>query len=421
MNVRPSTWREVRSAVLQATKDPTQRERWLAALTTTIGRSTNWQQDFYQSYVDSQGRPQARELAHYRARPSAVTSYRNLSEALQRACGVQSGDPIFPENPTDYANGMAGGNIEAGPNGICFLGDDKLTEQQRSSYGRRVCGGGEHVEAPTSWLSVGHTDEMLATVRTGPGECDMAIMLASPKMGLDAMRADPSGPALAALIDSRNGEEMAQKSFVYDVCRAYLESVPQPTPAPASPTPAIKEGGSYFNLFVPRVFAQIVVSGASQNMPFGAESIRRCRDMTNGQFITALNSHPELMQVNDKIERHMVAFRQRAEAAWQRLAPKCNPRIVEMPMIVAGRLEGTDADSRVRRGESIFPNVANLQQFGRTLIIPDPHNPATRKAIEEKVKALGLQVDFINTNFAHKAKGNLHCSTNVLRYCRPRN
>ncbi len=416
MNVRPHTWRAVRAAVIQQAGDAKQKQRWLASLTTTAGVVSNWHQDFYQGYIDEGGRPVTRELAHYRSRKDqgelqADRYYRNVSDALQRQCGIKSGDPIFPDSP-NYEDGYSGGNIEGGPVGLCVLGDDAL-DDEHGKFAKKACGGGDVLKAPTRWLEVGHTDEMMATVRTGPGDCDMAILLASPQDGLEAMRADPNGKALQTLYGSRNGKTAAATGYLRRICKAYQER--QLTPPSPAGAPAIREEG-YFSILVPKAYAGIAI------VPIEGSEIAAppCQQMTNGDFINVIHSHPELGEVNRLVAREMVEFRKKAEAAWQKAAPGCSPKIVEMPSVVGGRLLGRGDETKVRGGSTVFPNISNIQQFGKTLLIPDPQHPSTRRMIEERVKALGLKADFINTNVQHANRGNLHCSTNTIRYCRPR-
>ncbi len=421
LNVSEETLSRLKISVLAQTKqDPKKRARWLASLTRVKSTSFNWQQDFQQTYVDAEGRPTPRELSHYRAaakQNDKIDSYfPDLSQALQKECGIKPGE-LMPSTAGAGTNGLSGGNIEGGPAGLCVLGTDALAKDEHANLAKLACGGGTLLEAPTSFLFVGHTDEITATVRTGPGECDFAMLIASPRAALEVMVANPSAPAFE-LASSRDGYELAKKNELFEICESFLEGVGKPVLPNDSPNAVPEKSGRWIHdlLFGQTAFA---ADGADVVKKESSSSkVERCAKMTNADFLKAYRAHPELPKINSMIDQKMAKFREEAERAWQANAPNCPRRIIEMPMLYRGGLnrKGTE----VRGAGSLLPNVTNVQQFNKTLLVPDPQSAALRKDIAKRMNSIGLKTEFVNTNIMHSQMGNLHCSTNTLRYCRPR-
>jgi hypothetical protein len=407
LNVSAETLAQAKKAVRAATADdPNRRAKWLAALTLVKGERFNWQQDFMQNYVGADGRPVPRELGHYRIRGRQFDA---LRKAYRQNCDVKAGATLFPAR-VGYVDGFSGGNIEGGPNGICLLGKDSLSRREFTDYKKRVCGGGTLLEVPSEFLEAGHTDEITSTVRTGPGECDFAMLIASPRAALEAMRADPEGEAFA-ILDSRDGKALVLESRLLGICKKHIEISSGTRPGlPAEPRAIPEKSGGLIEkiLFGDRANAKLPPRGF----------VERCRKMTNLQFLAALQADRDLLRVNEMIDEQMDRFRKSAETAWRKVAPHCPQRIVDWPTLYAGRLVNRGKD--VDEAGSLLPNVNNLQQFGQTLMIPDPGSETLRLDLRKRAEALGLKAEFLNTNIMQINAGNLHCSTNTLRYCRPR-
>ena len=75
-----------------------------------------------------------------------------------------------------------------------------------------------------------------------------------------------------------------------------------------------------------------------------------------------------------------------------------------------------------RSGRSINPNPTNSVLLNGTLIFPQQRNELFSNYLKKNVAdVLGLKSDSVNTwQSAHTNDGNLHCSTNTFRYCRPK-
>jgi hypothetical protein len=101
-----------------------------------------------------------------------------------------AGRVSLPRDAEGAANGA--GNVEALPDGWLLLGstagpglEDFLSAR---GYAHRLA------RIDTSFLAVGHVDELVSHVVIGPGECAYALVRASPRLGLDLLRDDPAAP-----------------------------------------------------------------------------------------------------------------------------------------------------------------------------------------------------------------------------------
>jgi len=56
------------------------------------------------------------------------------------------------------------------------------------------------------------------------------------------------------------------------------------------------------------------------------------------------------------------------------------------------------------------------------MIYSDNEIPAFKGYLEDQMKKRGNKTSFVRTyEYSHMGKGNLHCSTHTIPFCRPRN
>ena len=71
--------------------------------------------------------------------------------------------------------------------------------------------------------------------------------------------------------------------------------------------------------------------------------------------------------------------------------------------------------SNPRSCHAFLPGVVNLLVVRDHLIVPACHIPAFDQAIEERLRAQGNKVHFVDDTPYHSAMGEIHCGTNALR------
>lgn len=424
LQVTDGTFYEVEQAVRALPASPEVKKQWLSSLTQVAGTPWVWQQDFYQSYVNPKtGMPVPRELGTYLLREdlSGRSVYRDYQAEIESECGIAPGSPV-PAAETAF-NGYSGGNIEGGPAGLCFLGRDSLEATEHARYAKQVCGNAEVLAVPTDFLLVGHSDEVVSTWRTGPGPCDFVVGVASPKAAYDVLNRDGGEPAFAAITKDSSLDEM-YSVVPLEICDrlAELRHKAKPAPQPKGPAPALPEGGWLRKLLLPDAYAGFSPDSDSEaeaaaQIEEERKQTAECGTMNNRELAESVRQHAELGPLNEKVERDMQAFKARLIESWRRKTPQCTPKVIDLPALFTGRW--IKQGGLAEEGRSLFPNAANIQQFGRTILAPDPGNSALKKDFANRVAAAGLSADFIDTRFAHEIGGNLHCTTNTLRYCRP--
>jgi hypothetical protein len=423
ITMEPGVLKELQSAIAAEAVDANTKRLWLSSLSRVEEARYHYQQDFFQPMINpATGRPSLREVErlgkpnqgfagfpivdssamgadfsqHY---PGSSTNdvFNVLSEGMKKECDIDRGPPI--DAPVPFKGGYMGGNLEGGPLGLCLVGTDGM-QNRYSDFAKQVCGNVKPLAVPTSHLTVGHTDESVATVRTGPGECDFAVLVESPATGLNALLEKPNE---AALQDLPADLKLRGKLFPDDICRAffkYLENSGNP-PKPAGSKSISR--GEWFGW----------------NMAWAAESndgLEKCSRMTNIDLVNSLKAQPDYQKFTAQVQRSMDSFKERLRADIRKLNPKCRPKVIDVPTVYGEWTMGKNPTG----GRTFHPDMVNLQQFGKRVLIPDPHNATLRAKMEKEIKALGLEPRFLDTAAAHANYGNLHCSTNAVRYCRPR-
>jgi hypothetical protein len=90
----------------------------------------------------------------------------------------------LPRDPNGTASGA--GNVEALPGDVLLLGSTAGPRLAEFLFARGYAG--RHVRVDTSWLAIGHVDELFSHVITGELPCGFALVRASPALGLALAR-----------------------------------------------------------------------------------------------------------------------------------------------------------------------------------------------------------------------------------------
>lgn len=426
---------ELKAAIEKEAPDAKTRERWLSALTSISGKTWEWQQDFYQPGVDPKtGRPVLREATVFRETMAsspyfswiprignliAGTPFENVAKAASDSCGIETGDEI-PYSGSPQV-GHKGGNIEATVGGLCLIGDAAFSNFQWTDLAEKSCGKASRaLRVPTQFLASGHADEVIATIRAPnrKAPCDSVILLASPRAALDALAKDRQSPFLSfsGATEAQHAERYLSENLQYAyLCRevlGYLRAhprTPQNPPAPARRNKKV----TWLTMAVPTALAE-----SAQETATGED----CTRITNGDVWDYFSkSKSDLAKTNELIQSQMDAFKTTLAKRLKAVQPACTPEIIDAPDLFTGHVYESGGTTRLGQAwsRSIFPNPTNSTQFGSTLIAPDPGNSAARADLKKKLDDLGVQLETIDTTALHSQVGNIHCATNVIRYCRP--
>ncbi len=399
-------------ALLRAESGKNDIEKWLSQIQRTQSRGYNWQQDFYESFHNPRtGRPVLRQVVQdTRVREQ---DFQFLSDAMRNDCASETGPQLRLDS--GLVGGMNGGNLEA-VGDFCIIGRDHFeSDSDFREYSRNVCGEGEVIEAPSQFLTVGHTDEFYKTIPI-PGRsppCNFAMMIGSPRKAMELLRQNPDSRVFQMNEEDLLRASQRQSNYPW-LCRRYRELIRSRRENPPTRSPTRRGGGTtwleYF-LYKPSR-AGIEVGIASSN---NIQEDIPCTNMKNSDLYQILNSAEEIKNLNDTIQSNMDQFITHLRGRISARYPGCNPDIIEAPQVYYGANNFNSA-----RATSIFPNLTNGESVNATYIMPSPVNAVFGRSVEETLHRYNIQTREIDTSFAHMLNGNLHCSSHAIRYCRPK-
>lgn len=325
----------------------------------------------------------------------------------------------------------SGGNIEGAPGGLCLVGDT-----QHPEYSQAFCGSEENtIRIEADWLHVGHVDEIVKIVPSNfadnrPAECRFSVMLASPRKALQLLRAN-SIPVNRPFFPTHNIDGTPSRSYIgVNLSKILCDDIIRRSRENSTPNRAPTSGGArsadiiwrHFNIF-PRAHAQV-------------ERRQLCTDevmqaTTNAQFLAIFEDEQNhLVRYNNLVQEAMDRNAKKIREKILGRLPQCAPFYASMEWEVpslfhaeSGSITSTDGKDGLNRatGTSILPNPTNGVLANRTLIFSKPHAQAFEDNIKQETSRRGLVYAEVDTfGFSHDDGGNLHCLTNTLLECRPR-
>ena len=123
-----------------------------------------------------------------------------------------------------------GGNVEVLPSGLLLLGSTIGDAMARFWLERGYAS--RHVRLDTAWLAVGHVDEIVSHVVTGPGPCDFALVRAAPGRALALADADLDPPRWLRRLDARRlGQQRTIETRIAGAVERVRHALAHGTPA----------------------------------------------------------------------------------------------------------------------------------------------------------------------------------------------
>ncbi len=389
-----------------------------------------WQQDYMQPFVNPKnGQIILREVQGYSRHGN---SFNDIIEAT-KGCGFQKGPDLKNKN---FHNGYMGGNIETLPGDICILGDDSINNPSTNwdEYADQVCKSGaeNRIKVPTSWLNVGHTDEIMKVVRNNnsPAPCNFSVVFASPNKALELLKENPNenflnfskgrGGTPAELINRRSNAHRG----IQTLCTKALEIKERPY----EKNPKNRERARGVSKNLNNKFSLISTADAGVVVEFSKEDELKknnCSHLTNKEAYEALMENEDLKIYNQLIQKEMDKLKAEVGLKLKNKFPQCQSDFIDMPDLFYGgfpvEIKKDVHELPEGMGKSILPNPTNAISINNTIISPDPSNEAFEKYMRDQYEKRGLKAEFVDTfDYAHRADGNLHCSTNTIHICKPR-
>ncbi|MEA9358344.1 protein-arginine deiminase family protein [Bacteriovorax sp. PP10] len=430
-------------------------ERIIDQMTFVPAPNYTWQQDWFESFVDLKtGAPVVRQIDSYpRVRKD---NGKTLSDAGLK-CNVKEGPRLMGDYPEDlmtdprktnqtFGSGEMGGNIEGAPGGFCLVGDN-----QGKKFTDQFCGDADNViQLQTSWLEVGHVDEIFKIIPTQfndgrPKECEFSLMAASPKKALELMKSPENGktpfmdftnpdydPSEAR--DSRSLKGLAGNSII---CK-YAENIMKNKATSDEVKPAVKA------VFYKILFGVSIAEAADAKFniksifspqynqdndigKFNALCAQNIDKVSNFEIQEMMLEDPQFMNLNNAIAESIENDKAKIKSKILSRLPQCAKYYneLEVPNIFHGtqpfvRADGTLELPRPGTINSFLPNPTNSVLMNKTVTFPNTGNLIFNKYLKEEMEKKKMKADFISTwDYSHLGKGNIHCSSHSLPYCRP--
>jgi hypothetical protein len=435
--VTPQQLEEVKEMLRARASNAKEAEQWISKLRVSSAGTFNWQQDYFVvGHNPRTGQPVLREVGGYNNSGfRSADHFPKLAQDFQRDCSNVDVGPRLTNS--EFVGGMSGGNISAA-GGLCLVGDDHFSGgrggAQWQGYAKQVCGSLDNAVAPPSrFLAVGHTDEFYKTIPdpTKPPPCNFAIALASPRKALELLRQSGSDKALAAdEVDPQDLEKSNSLAVYRELCDRYeVFKSKNPDEDGGSPT----KGQSYWLLpaILRPAFASLIIENSGKNDEEGSPEIPSsteaqgtseaekpkppvdCMNMTNRELADMIEKDDDWGPLNKEIQIEMDKFRDELLAKYKEKYG-CTPDVIEVPGVFRGAGNFDNAGAL-----SIFPNLTNGEYINGKYLAPNSVNKAFGNDFKNQLAKRGISTKSIDTAFAHRTQGNLHCSTHAVRYCRP--
>lgn len=373
---------------------------------------TNWVQDPWVIQFDPKnGHPVLRPLQKYSAGFDANKMVQavktDLAATVPEPVPVSIGPDLAALGKNEALSGQYGGNVLA-LGSYCFVGASSLKDKF-SEFSQQVCGSKNNiVKVPTSFLKVGHADEVMKALpiqklAASNGECSMALAVGSPRRALKVLEQNPDD----LFFDFRDNEQknLARKAAVvqiedrhfYKMLCLRMKGIPRKPPS----------------MWLNDAYAE----DKTEN------DLEPCLDMKNKDFLKFYKTHADYQKALAHIQDRLDDFVKGFSEQHKKQNPKCQLQVLELPQLFAGKIRQTLRSGfkpRMENAQSLFPNPSNGEVYGQKYIMPDPVSASFRKDVSKSMADLGLTPVFLDTHFAHRLQGNLHCSEKTLRQCRPR-
>lgn len=440
---------KVKSQLVKAKIAPEKIEGILSQISHVQSTNYTWQQDYFESFVDLKtGTPVLREFESYLGgRPMTVGAVKKM-EDKGRECSVVQGELLKSEYPkydssasdlleVSIGSGEMGGNVDGAPGGLCLFGDN-LSKKLAKNF----CGSEDNfIQLQTSWLSVGHVDEVFKIIPSNfndgrPKECQFSLMAASPKKALELLEA-PKNKAAPFFSLSPNLNEVEIKEvrrsrtegvMVYGnkmICDYIKSSIQNGSHVP--PKNTIEQSRQnktvLFDLLINQAMAGLSVVEAPDT--FNCED--HIDQISNSNIKDSLIKDQDTINLNtaiqESIDKDKALIRQKILAR----LPQCEKYydVLDVPDLFYGsppiQKNGKFELPRPSDANSFLPNPTNSVLMNRTVLLPESGNDAFDSYIEGELKKRKLNTEKIDSwDYAHIGKGNIHCSSHSITHCQPR-
>lgn len=377
----------------------------------TMPKVDKWMQDSFQ-FATVNGKPAIYQLEHFREQGSDFEN--RLACELAKKCDIPYYIPPDMVDPTnkDLNSLNSGGNLEILPGGTFYTGIIKTDGFDRNLPGGEKVpfrtkfqeiqkksletSGNKVLELDTSFLSVGHVDEIINIVKTNkPSPCDYAVLLASPKKAFDLMEE-------SANKITKKSTFIRLQDFIFPVAHAQLVPLVLPTENKCT-------RNSYYNL-----------SDRGRNQIMNSKEVDTiyndyCIDgepiesyVTSNEF--QILKRENLLQSEPANIAKIMEENKKALIEELKSSTQCeSPQVIEIPVFF-------------RNGLSYTPDLVNgvvetPPGSPSNVYLPRTYFKPFDDYVRGELSKFGVDTNFVHDMGYHLQQGEVHCGTNTARIC----
>ncbi len=410
-----------------------------------------WQQDYFEAFVDLKtGAPVIKQMYSYgivqddagiQIAKAGETCNMQIGKQLKQDMSFYTG-PHLNDNKS-IPGGEMGGNIEGAPGGFCLIGDNL-----GKSVALQVCNEEDNIiQVKTSWLLVGHVDEIFKIIPTHfkderPLECEFSVMSASPKKALELMKDPKLGQILFTEFnnpDSDSEELKYSRTNIRDagnffLCQ-YVEEAMRNRPKTKKVTSNLKNlMMSSLLLNVAKAdevsmqeFLKSITQDANKMAAFTTSCSQNFDKVTNFELQAVMLTDSKFTKFNSAIDESIRKDRELIKNKILSRLPQCTKwyNEIEVPNLFYGDSAIETADKKLAlslpgTAGSFLPNPTNSVLMNKTILFPDTGNKLFNQYLSQEMAKKNMLSDFISTwDYGHVENGNIHCVSHSIQHCRP--
>ena len=325
-----------------------------------------WMQDYMEVAVSTvSGRGTILDLPYQGREGESIPA----AMALNCQMGLIPQGAFFDKKKIPPGNGDFGGNIEAMPGNFILAGDELTSTTQEIL---EVNLSQDIVKVKTSWGEPGHIDEIFSVVpdkTAKAGACDYALLYASPKLAMDILKSRG--------LDGKT------------------ERLSPPIPEGEESIPVVER------VDFEKCFAQLKGDLYKQA---NAKLRKNCEEL-----IKANETYAGI--IDEGLGQVVEALVKRSHCTEVKTIP--------MPLLFGPEKLKGKYGAKDDYAMSINPNPVNVISLGPLVVSAKQVYAPFQEDVSAKYKSLGLDTQLIDGSYVHYLRGGIHCSSNVVRMCRP--
>ena len=322
-------------------------------------RPYQWMQDLF-------------EFGHSQEELISFVSYGNHS-MLDTVASVMKTAEVGSEQrihmlTANAVHGTVGGNFERWPYSVGVIGSsDFVSESAALAFSHQFFSKQDKIIVlPTSWLNIGHMDEVVRLVRYQQGaKCELTFLINDTSLALKLLQKSKD---LYFLDEMEYGQSrFSEIGTMKEIC---------------------------------------------------AHDQYKCSTgLLNSKALDIFKGNKEMSLVLAEVNKSFSEIKKKITTAYKEQNPSCKVSFVTAPMLYLASIKDNKIQNRSAR--AVFPSLTNGLLINNKYIVADPGNLNFRRNFTETMKKLSIEVIYVPLGkelfTGSQWDGHVHCMTQVLR------